>query len=68
MHRAFTEKNGKKVVEIAHTKFKKTNPELANSVKEIHVPIMPKCSPGGQQSGGTKVQIDLLNGFSKLIK
>ena len=47
MHRAFTEKNGKKVVEIAHTKFKKTNPELANSVKEIHVPIMPKCSPGG---------------------
>ena len=31
-------------------------------------PLCQNAVLGGQQSGGTKVQIDLLNGFSKLIK
>ena len=33
--KAFTKKNGKQVVAIAHTKLKKTNPELAKSVKDL---------------------------------
>jgi hypothetical protein len=34
---------------------------------EIHGPNVLKYSPGGQQSGGTKVQENLLSGLSKSI-